>query len=362
MIPYENLERVNAAYRVDFENRFQSFLDKGWYILGEGVKQFETAFGQHQGEGQRAIGVANGLDALVLCLKALDLPPHSDVLVPSNTYIASILAIVQAGHRPVLVEPDIHTYNLDPHLLAAALTPQTKAILVVHLYGQCCDMDPILAFAAAHHLKVVEDCAQSHDATYKGKKAGNFGHCNAFSFYPTKNLGALGDAGAVVCSDPILAEQIAALRNYGSHKKYYNEYLGYNSRLDELQALFLLVKLARLAELTQHKQSLAQRYREGLKSDFILPKVLPQNEHVYHIFNVRHPRRDALKAHLAAAGIGTEIHYPLAPHQQKALQPLLAGQSYPISEEIHATTLSLPCSFAHSLAEIDQVIEAMNRF
>lgn len=362
MIPYEHLERLNARFRPGFEQAFQQFLDKGWYVLGEGVKQFEAAFARFQGEGQLAIGVANGLDALVLCLDALALPKGSAVLVPANTYIASILAIVRAGLKPILVEPDLATYNIDPNKLSSAITPDTRAILVVHLYGQCCDMDPILEFAAQHGLKLIEDCAQAHGATYKGKKAGNFGHCNAFSFYPTKNLGALGDAGAVLCADPALAEKLTALRNYGSHQKYHNQYLGYNSRLDELQALFLTIKLAQLEAITAHKQALAQLYLEGLKPDFVLPQVLPGNEHVYHIFNVRHPRRDALRAHLAAAGIGTEIHYPVAPHHQVALQGYFAGQSFPLSEEIHATTLSLPCSLAHQPQDIEQVIAVMNRF
>ena len=361
MIPYDNLAKVNEPYHREFENRFSRFLQKGWYILGEAVQHFEQQFANYHGV-QHCIGVANGLDALVLSLTALNLPERSEVIVPSNTYIASILAILRCGHIPVLVEPDIRTYNIDPAGIEAVVTPQTRAILVVHLYGKCCNMDPILAIAAQHGLAVVEDCAQSHGARYKGRMAGTFGILGAFSFYPSKNLGALGDAGAVITNNNELKSELQLLRNYGSQKKYYNERVGFNSRLDELQALFLQVKLADLDRINQHKRKLAGLYLSGLKSDFILPVVEEGYEDVYHIFNIRHPERDRLKNYLLGQGIGTEIHYPVPPHRQNALKGLLQESEYPISDQIHTSTLSLPVSCCHSEADIERVIAVLNAF
>ncbi|MDD2793538.1 MAG: DegT/DnrJ/EryC1/StrS family aminotransferase [Sediminibacterium sp.] len=361
MIPYENLAKVNEPFHQEFENRFSRFLEKGWYILGEEVQRFEQQFADYIGV-QYGIGVANGLDALVLSLTALDLPEHSEVIVPSNTYIASILAILRCGHIPVLVEPDIRTYNIDPAGIEAVITPATGAILVVHLYGKCCDMDPILNLASKHGLAVVEDCAQSHGARYKGRMAGTFGILSAFSFYPSKNLGALGDAGAVLTNNDPLKTELQMLRNYGSQKKYYNERIGYNSRLDELQAIFLQVKLAGLEQINRHKRKLAGLYLSQLKSDFILPVAEEGYEDVYHIFNIRHPERDRLRSYLLQNGIGTEIHYPVPPHRQNALKDLLQGAEFPISDQIHATTLSLPVSCCHSEADIERVIAVLNAF
>lgn len=361
MIPYDQLSKVNLPYQADFEQAFRNFLDKGWYIMGEGLKQFETQFANYLGT-KHAIGVANGLDALVLAIKVLNLPPDSEIIVPSNTYIASILSIIHAGYKPVLVEPNIHSYNIDPNLIEAAITPETKAVLVVHLYGKCCDMDPINQIAQKHGLAVIEDCAQSHDARYKGRLAGTLGDLAGFSFYPSKNLGALGDAGAIVTNQDHYATVLRSLRNYGSHQKYQNDQVGFNSRLDELHALLLSIKLPYLAAITAHKRKLAALYLANLKSDFILPVVEEGYEDVYHIFNVRHPRRDALRAYLLENGVGTEIHYPIAPNHQKALAPWLEGLSFPISEEIHATTLSLPCSSCHETSDIYRVIELMNAF
>lgn len=361
MIPYDQLSKVNLPYQADFEQAFRNFLEKGWYIMGEGLKQFESQFANYLGS-KHAIGVANGLDALILAIKVLNLPPGSEIIVPSNTYIASILAIIHAGYKPVLVEPNIHTYNIDPNLIEAAITPSTKAILVVHLYGKCCEMDAINLVAQKHGLAVIEDCAQAHDARYKGRLAGTLGDLAGFSFYPSKNLGALGDAGAIVTNHDHYATALRSMRNYGSHQKYQNDQVGFNSRLDELQALFLSIKLPYLTAITAHKRNLAGLYLANLKSDFILPVVEEGYEDVYHIFNVRHPRRDALRAYLLENGVGTEIHYPIAPNHQKALTPWLEGRSYPISEEIHTTTLSLPCSSCHETSDIYRVIELMNAF
>ncbi|MBX9779086.1 MAG: DegT/DnrJ/EryC1/StrS family aminotransferase [Chitinophagaceae bacterium] len=361
MIPYDNLGKVNAGFKVSFQQQFESFLDTGWYILGEGVNAFEQAFAAYHNT-DFCIGVANGLDALVLSLQVLNLPKGSEIIVPANTYIASIISIIHAGHIPVLVEPDIKTYNIDPHKIEEAITSKTKAIMVVHLYGKCCEMDLIGEIASKYGLPIIEDCAQAHDATYKGQKAGTFGVLGAFSFYPSKSLGALGDAGAIITNNAHYKDLLKQLRNYGSHNKYYNDVIGSNSRLDELQALFLKIKLPYLEAITAHKRKLATLYREGLDDRFIKPVVQKDQEDVYHIFNIRYPHRDRLKTYLYEHGIGTEIHYPVAPHHQKALQPWYHGHQFPISEEIHATTLSLPCSYCHTKAEIMRVIEVINAF
>ncbi|WP_241254850.1 MULTISPECIES: DegT/DnrJ/EryC1/StrS family aminotransferase [Sphingobacterium] len=345
----------------EYTAAFREVLNGGWYILGKQVGQFEQSFASYC-DVQHCIGVASGLDALVLSLRYFGFKPGDEVIVPANTYIASILAVMQVGLKPVLVEPDIHTYNIDPRKIEPAITTRTKAILVVHLYGKMCDMDPILQLADQYGLKVIEDCAQAHGASYKDKKAGSFGDFGAFSFYPTKNLGALGDAGAITCKDEELNKSIRTLRNYGSSAKYVFDEVGYNSRLDELQAAFLSVKLKYLDKITVHKQMLAAIYRSELKSDFILPVVEGGFEDVYHIFAIRHAERDRLKTYLVDNGIGTEIHYPIAPHQQKAMQGILSGANYPISEEIHRTILSLPISYGHTEADISRVVEVMNKF
>ena len=360
MIPYENLACLNAPFFAEFERAFKAILEGGWYVLGESVSTFERDFAAFNGVGYCA-GVANGLDALVLALKALHLPAESEVIVPSNTYIATILAIVQAGLRPVLVEPDIGSYNIDAIKIEAKISAKTSAILVVHLYGKCCEMDPIVALCQRHNLRLVEDCAQAHGAEYKGRKAGSFGDFGCFSFYPTKNLGALGDAGAVVCNDEVLSQRIKMLRNYGSSKKYHNEVVGVNSRLDEIQAAFLNVKLAHLSAITDHKRALAACYLANLSAEFVKPVVSADYLDVYHIFNIRHPARDELKLFLLEQGVGTEIHYPVAPNNQVAMQGILFGD-YPISEEVHRTTLSLPISFFHSLEDIRYVCDVANQF
>lgn len=361
MIEYENLNNLNKPLFEEYKTAFNDVLESGWYVLGNKVKEFEKQFAEYCNTAH-CVGVANGLDALNLSLRAFGFEKGSEVLVPSNTYIATILSIVDNGLQPVLVEPNIETYNIDPALLEQAITPKTKAIMVVHLYGKVCDMDPVLTIAKKHNLKVIEDCAQSHGAKYKHKLSGSFGDYAAHSFYPTKNLGALGDAGAVTSNSEELANKIKVLRNYGSEVKYYNEVVGVNSRLDELQAALLLVKLKYMESITAHKRELASVYLNGLKSDFIKPQVHADYFDVYHIFNIRHPKRDELKAYLLKNDIKTEIHYPVAPNKQKAMQGILDKQQTPIAEEIHQTTLSLPISYFHTTDIISKVVEVMNAF
>jgi dTDP-4-amino-4,6-dideoxygalactose transaminase len=360
-IPYENLGAANKRYKHLLESATQEVLESGWYILGNKVKAFETAFAQYCGV-QHCIGVGNGMDALLLSLEALQLAPGSEVIVPSNTYIAGILAIVRAGLQPILVEPDEDTCNINPDLIEQHITSKTKAIMVVHLYGKCCAMDKVMAIADAHKLWVIEDAAQAHGAMFESKKAGSFGHLAAFSFYPTKNLGAIGDAGAVCTNDEMLAARIGKLRNYGSNIKYHNELAGTNSRLDELQAAFLLAKLPFLDEANAHKHSLAQVYFDRLSEKVKKPVQHENYVDVHHIFHIRHQQRDVLKAWLYDNGIGTEIHYPVAPILQQAMQKYLQGQQSPIAEKMHQSILSLPISFCHNKEQIERVAEAVNAF
>ena len=361
MIEYENLSKSNQQFFEEYSRSFQETLQRGWFILGSNVEQFEEQFASYLG-ARFCIGVASGLDALVLSLKALNLAAGSEVLVPSNTYIATILSILRCGLTPVLVEPDLATYNIDPDRIEDHITGKTRAIMIVHLYGKPCNMDPIMKIVERHNLKLVEDCAQSHGARYQGQMTGTFGHANAFSFYPTKNLGCLGDGGAVVTNDPSIAESIRKLRNYGQERKYYFEMVGYNSRLDELQAGFLSVKLRKLDDINKHKRMLASTYRAGLSEKFIKPVGHESSFDVYHIFNIRHPRRDELRQFLLKRDIQTEIHYPVPPHRQEALRGLFVESSFPISDEIHATTLSLPISTGHTLEDVETVIRALNAF
>lgn len=361
MIEYENLKLVNAPYEAAYRKVFENFLCRGWYILGEEVMRFEEEFATFIGS-KYCIGMANGLDALYLSLLSLDLPPESEVIVPSNTYIATILSIVNAGLVPILVEPELSTYNIDPALIEARITHQTKAIMAVHLYGKPCKMDQIMAIAQSHHLEVIEDCAQAHGASYLSKKVGTWGKFGAFSFYPTKNLGALGDAGAVTTSDKEMAIKLRALRNYGSHQKYHNAYIGINSRLDELQAAFLRIKLKNLETITAHKRKLATIYNTQIVNpNIILPTAVENAFEVFHIYNIRTERRDELKNFLLKNGIKTEIHYPVAPHNQTAYRMRLKGL-FPICQKIHQTTLSLPISTANTQQEIMTIADMINRF
>lgn len=360
-IPYEDLKRVNARFYPAFEKAFKEVMESGWYILGKQVAEFEKEFAAYHGVPHCA-GLASGLDALTLALNAFDLPKGSEVIVPSNTYIATILSILANGLRPVLVEPDPATYNIDPAKIRAKITGKTRAMIIVHLYGKSCEMDPILEICREYGLRLVEDCAQSHGATYKGQKTGTFGDFGAFSFYPTKNLGALGDGGAILAKDPALHDRILYLRNYGSKIKYHNEYVGVNSRLDEVQAAFLRVKLAALDEINRHKQSLAEIYFARLDPAWKLPQRHRDFVDAHHIFPIRSADREKLRAFLKDRGIATEVHYPIAPHRQVAMRGILDGESYPISESIHASVLSLPISYGHTASEIEAVCEALSAF
>lgn len=338
--------------------------DSHYYVLGESVRQFEQEYAAFSGVAH-CVGVANGLDALHLALVALGVGAGDEVLVPSNTYIATWLAVTFVGATPVPVEPDAATYNLDPARLEAAITGRTKAIMPVHLYGQACDMTGIMAVAARHGLAVVEDNAQAQGAAWQGQLTGSFGQLNATSFYPGKNLGALGDAGGLTCQDAALAERVRTLRNYGSQQKYYNERIGYNSRLDELQAAVLRVKLPHLPAWTAERQRLAAAYDARLAGipELILPRTAPGASHVYHLYVVRTPRRDALQQHLTAAGIGTLIHYPVPPHRQQAYASLgYAEGAFPLAEELARTSLSLPLWPGMSAADLDAVCAAIRGF
>lgn len=361
MIEYENLREVNRPFVEEYRRQFDAVLERGWFILGEQVKEFEKAFADYCGSAH-CVGVANGLDALTLALRCFNFKPGSEVMVPSNTYIATILSILQCGLKPVLVEPDLGTYTMDPAKAEEAITQNTVAIIIVHLYGKCANMNAFTKLASKHGLRLIEDCAQAHGASIDGQRAGTFGDFGAFSFYPTKNLGALGDGGCLTLSNEELRKQVSYMRNYGSDRKYYNEVIGVNSRLDELQAAFLSVKLKALDSITAHKRLLAAIYHRELKKDFVRPVIENGYFDVFHIYNVRHPKRDALRDHLLRHEIKTEVHYPVAPHRQKAMQELFDGQSFPISEEIHATTLSLPISTCHSVEDITRVVEVMNEF
>ncbi len=356
---------------------FDRVLGRSWYIEGEEDKAFEQAFAEYCGTDY-AVGVGNGLDALYLALKALGIGHGDEVIVPSNTYIATALAVTYTGARPVFVEPDIRTYLLDPARLESAVTERTKAVMPVHLYGQVCDMDPIMEFARKHGLFVVEDCAQAHGAEYKGKKAGTFGDAAGFSFYPGKNLGALGDAGAAVTNNKDLADKIRALGNYGSDYKYHHIYKGNNSRLDELQAAFLSVKLPELDRMNEERRRIAERYSAGIRNpQVILPYVSPDALPVWHIYAIRveEPEngsgeaeaagmlRDEMAEYLAEKGIGTNKHYPIPMHLQECYRDLeIPEGALPLAEKISRTELSLPMYYGMTDEEIDYVIDMINAF
>lgn len=361
MIEYENLRKVNEPLFKSLKCSFNELLKSGRYILGNKVNTFEKEFASYCGS-KYCVGVASGLDALILSLKVFDFEKGTEVIAPSNTYIATILSIVHNQLKPVLVEPDIRTYNIDPYKIEEKITSKTKAIIVVHLYGKACNMNPIIEIAKKYNLKVFEDCAQAHGAKYKGKKVGTFGDLGAFSFYPTKNLGALGDAGAINTDNRELFEKIKCIRNYGEKIKYNNKFIGFNSRLDEIQAGFLSIKLKKLDKINKHKRMLAKIYMKNLKDCYIKPLIKEDYFDVYHIFSIRHPKRDKLRDFMLKNKIQTSIHYPIPPHKQKAMQGILNCSCYPISEEIHNTILSLPISYFHTKDDICKVTEIMNRF
>lgn len=360
IIEYESLANSNKSFIDELETAAKNVIRSGWYVLGQEVNAFEAEFANYVG-ANHCIGVANGLDALILSIEALELPKGSDILVASNTYIATILAIVRAGHKPVLVEPDPNTFNMDPDQLPLVITKNTRAICVTHLFGKSCRMDAIALFAREHKLRVIEDCAQSHGSRLGLQMTGTFGDAGCFSFYPTKNLGAFGDAGAIVTNDDALADRIRHTRNYGSKQKYVNRYLGVNSRLDEMQAALLRVKLRHLDEMTKHKRALAEIYFENLPEWVIKPLRRLDEYDVFHIYGIKTLRRDDLRKHLLDHGVKTEIHYPIPPHRQEAMKSILAD-NYPIADELHRTQLSLPISFGHTNKEIARVIEIIKKF
>ncbi|MGQ5521723.1 DegT/DnrJ/EryC1/StrS family aminotransferase [Chitinimonas sp. PSY-7] len=361
-IPFLDIKSINQRQSDALKAAFARVLDSGWYILGAEVKRFEADFAAYCGS-QHAVGVSNGLDALHLILRAYGIGAGDEVIVPSNTYIASWLAVTYAGATPVPVEPIEATYNLDPALIEAAITPRTKAIMAVHLYGQPADMDPIMAIAAKHGLKVIEDAAQAHGAYYKGRRVGKLGDAAGFSFYPGKNLGALGDAGAITTNDATLDEQVRVLLNYGSRTKYVNEVKGFNCRLDELQAALLGVKLPFMDTDNARRRDIASQYMAGLAGlPIALPVVPDSMEPVWHLFVIRHPNRDRLQAKLTELGIGTVIHYPTPPHLQPAYAELgFTAGSLPIAERIHAEVLSLPIGPTMSDADVQTVIAAVKQ-
>ncbi len=362
-IPFVTFLPMERELNKEIRSAFDRVFMRSWYIEGVEDEAFEKAFAEFC-EAKYCIGVGNGLDALMLALKALGIGEGDEVIVPSNTYIATALAVTYVGATPVFVEPDIRTFNIDPALIEAAITEKTKALMPVHLYGQACDMDPIMEVAKKNKLKVVEDCAQAHGATYKGQKVGTFGDAAGFSFYPGKNLGALGDAGAVVTNNEELAKKIRALGNYGSDYKYHHIYKGNNSRLDELQAAFLATKLPHLERMNAERRRVADLYSKGIvNSKVITPYVLPDCVPVWHIYGVRCADRDALEKHLNEKGIGTKKHYPIPMHLQKCYSDLkISRGSLPIAEEISNTELSIPMYYGMSNEEICYVIDAINEF
>jgi dTDP-4-amino-4,6-dideoxygalactose transaminase len=361
-IPFLDFGAMHAELRAGLDAAYARVVDSNWLILGRELESFEREFADYCG-ARHCVGVANGLDALFITLKALDIGPGDEVIVPSNTYIATWLAVSYAGATPVPVEPDARTYNLDPKLVEAAITAKTRAIMPVHLYGQPADMDGINTIAQRYELKVVEDAAQAHGARYKGRRTGSLGDAAGFSFYPGKNLGALGDGGAVTTNDDALADRLRVLRNYGSRVKYHNEMKGFNSRLDELQAAFLRVKLSRLDDWNSRRRSIAVGYLDSLAdTGLVLPWVPEWAEPVWHLFVVRHPERDRLQTELAAAGVATMIHYPIPPHLQGAYAEMgMSAGSLPIAEMIHNQVLSLPMWPQMSLEIAQTVAQACRR-
>jgi len=365
MIPFLDLKQINAQYRTELIEACTKVIDSGWYVQGNEYKEFEKEFAEYCGT-KYTIGVANGLDALILILRAykeLDIMKDGDeVIVPANTYIASILAISQNNLVPVLVEPDINTYLIDSTKIEEKITPKTKAILPVHLYGQTCQMDEINAIANKHNLKIIEDSAQSHGAYFGNKRSGNLGNASGFSFYPGKNLGALGDGGAVTTNDEELAKTIKALCNYGSHKKYENIYQGVNSRLDEIQAAMLRVKLRHLDQEIASRQKIARYYRQNIINKAVhLPNVKHEDGHVWHLFVVRISERNKFADYLQLHGVQTLIHYPIPPHKQKAYKEL-NDLHFPITEQIHNEVLSLPISPVQSLEDTKKIVDIINKY
>ena len=370
MIPFLDLKKINAQYKSKLVDTCTKIIDSGWYIHGTFCKEFEQKFSDYCGT-KHTIGVANGLDALTLIIRAYKelgvMTDKDEIIVPSNTYIASILSITENNLTPILVEPDIKTYLIDPSKIEEKITPKTKAILPVHLYGQTCQMDKINKIAKAHHLKVIEDSAQSHGAYFNNQRCGNLGDASGFSFYPGKNLGALGDGGAITTNDDTLASTVRALTNYGSHKKYENKYKGVNSRLDEMQAAILNIKLTDLDQATTHRRLIAETYIQTINNPKIILPVdtsfdtKNNQSHVWHLFVIRCQNRDALQHYLTNKGIQTLIHYPIPPHKQSAYKEWHTRR-YPISEKIHTEVLSLPISSIQYEIDTKKIITALNDY
>ena len=362
-IPFVTFKPLEAELDKELRAAFERVYTRSWYIEGVEDEAFEKTFAKYC-DSSYCVGVGNGLDALFLALKALGIKEGDEVIVPSNTYIATALAVTYVGATPVFVEPDIRTFNIDPTKIEAAITKNTKAIMPVHLYGQPCDMDPIMAIAKKYGLFVVEDCAQAHGATYKGKVIGSFGDAAGFSFYPGKNLGALGDAGATVTNDEELAKKVRALGNYGSDYKYHHIYKGNNSRLDELQAAFLAAKLPHLNRINEERRRIAQKYIDGIKNEEVILPYIPEYANpVWHIFGIRCKRRDELEKFLNDAGIGTNKHYPIPMHLQECYKDLgFKEGDFPIAEEISSTQLSIPMYYGMTDEEVQYVIDKVNEF
>lgn len=362
-IPFATFEGMHGEVRDELKEAFEKVLSKGWFIQGDQDVAFEREFAEYCGANY-CIGCGNGLDALYLILKAMGIHKGDEVIIPSNTFIATALAISYVGATPVFVEPELVTYNINPDLVEEKITNKTKAIIAVHLYGQAANMDEICQISNKYGLKLIEDCAQAHGAEYRGKKVGTFGDAAGFSFYPGKNLGALGDAGAVICREKKLAEKIRALGNYGSIEKYNHLYQGNNTRLDELQAAFLRVKLKRLNQWNEERRRIAFRYLDEIKNkNIILPQMGRDRTHVWHIFALRSNRRDELEKYLNENGIGTAKHYPIPLNLQGAYKELgFSEGSFPIAEEISSTELSIPLYYGMQEQDIKYVIETINKF
>lgn len=362
-VPFVSFLPMEHELDKEIRSAFNRVFERSWYIEGREDDSFEKAFADYCNVNY-CVGTGNGLDALMLALKALDIHEGDEVIVPSNTFIATALAVTYTGAIPVFVEPDIRTFNIDPLKIEEKITEKTKAIMPVHLYGQACDMDPIMEIARKNHLYVVEDCAQAHGATYKGKRIGSFGDAAGFSFYPGKNLGALGDAGASITNSKELADKIRALGNYGSDYKYHHIYQGNNSRLDEMQAAFLAAKLPYLDKMNNERRRIAQMYLNGIHNkSVVLPYVISDAEPVWHIFALRCKHRDELEKYLNDNGVGTNKHYPTPMHLQKCYENLgIQKGELPIAEEISATELSLPMFYGISDEQVNYVIELINKF
>lgn len=363
-IPFLDFSGMHTPIAAELTSSFTRVLNRNWFLLGKEIDEFENNYANYN-KTNFAVGVSNGLDALHLALEALEIGPGMEVIVPSNTYIATVLAISYVGATPVFVEPDTKSYNIDPKKIEAAITAKTKAIMPVHLYGQACDMEAIMKIADHHGLYVIEDNAQSHGATFNNKITGSWGHINGTSFYPGKNLGALGDAGAVTTNDAALSQKVKVLRNYGSPKKYFNDVIGHNMRMDEIQASFLTVKLKHLDSWTAQRRQIASWYNETLAQvgDLILPHTIPGATHVYHLYVIKTQHRDQLQKYLTENNIGTLIHYPVPPHLQKAYAHLNYKKGdFPIAEQLADTCLSLPLWPGMEKKHVDHVSAAILNF